>query len=132
MREILDAIKYWILYKLDIAETSINENRDEILYLREELKIAREEISRLTNLMYNAAVKPEIADIKEEEPEPIRGQYVPWHVRRAKLEREDKLKAEAIRKEAAAKIAPVKVQTTEELENELDLGEESNDAISNG
>lgn len=136
MYEIIDAIKYWILHKFEIPEVKVEENRDEILYLRNELTIAREEISRLTNLMYNASVKPELSDKVEEDPEPIRAQYIPWHLRREKLERDSRIKAESLRKEALVNkvqvniIKPEPVKSVEDLENELEV--KSNDAISRG
>jgi hypothetical protein len=135
MREIIDALKYWMLYKLEVPAPEINRSDSEITYLRNELTIAREEISRLTNLIYNyqAPTSIEVNKIDEEELEPIRGQYTPWHVTRRKLEAEDRIKAAQIRKEAEAntgiKVSPINIakvaEAIEELENELGV---TNDA----
>lgn len=131
MIEILEAIKLKILSWLELDEKLPEENRDEILYLRSELTIAREEISRLTNLMYNASIKPNLVEDKiEEEFQPIRAKHNPWHVRRAQLEKDDRVKADQIRKEAEANkiiIKPSPVKSVEELENELEVNE--NDAV---
>ena len=134
MKELFEALKLRILY---MFETPINDI-GEISYLRNELTIARDEISRLTNLIYNSAsTRVEFTETKEdEEPEPIRSTYIPWHLQRAKLEREDRIRGAQLKKEAEANkvsvnvIKPSPVQTTEELENELEV--KTDDAISRG
>lgn len=135
MREIIEALKLRILYWLDISTVEPDWRLQEISYLRDELTRAREEISRITNLLYNAQFKQNVAEteIKDEEIEPIRSGYTPWPIQRARLERADRIKAAELRKQAQANLAPpTPIKTTEELEEELLPEVKENDAISRG
>jgi hypothetical protein len=138
MRDVIQAIKYWILYKLEIPAPEINHLDNEVQYLRNELTIAREEVSRLTNLMYSAAMVDKNSngtnELEDENPEPIRGKYIPWPIRRAHLEKLDRQRAAELAREAQANKVKINTPKIEEAIQTLEeeLGVNSNDAIRNG
>lgn len=105
----------------------------------EVLQIQLEEAQRQNNKLLDRLLNKESnnspAEIPqtEEELKPVRGQFVPWRVRQAHLEAEDRAKAEVLRKnrdevEAAKKkvatAQPADIQASiNKLEQELGIKE---------
>jgi hypothetical protein len=69
-------------------------------------------------LLEKLLAKPEVPiEVEHELPQPIGTQYVPWHIKRAQLEKEDREKFKAIQD---AKVEYTEeVKTTEQLEREV-------------
>lgn len=93
---------------------------DEVQYLRDEILKKDEEIKRLTNLLIYFGNTEEDTEpqpeVKQVEHSPFNG-YTPFHITRAKAERESFQRAKKLSDEAKNEIA--KEKTTEQLESEL-------------
>lgn len=120
MKEILEAIKEWIIYQFS-TDDKYDRGREEIEFLR---KLVEEEVHQRTFLMEYirdliGRIPGEVSSIPQlEMPEPIvKRKFIPWHVRQQQLEEKDRVKARKINDEA--NVALNKNKSIEELESEI-------------
>ncbi|HWY33928.1 MAG TPA: hypothetical protein VNX68_04735 [Nitrosopumilaceae archaeon] len=124
MREILIAIKEWIIYKFRVEER-YDARMEEVEFLKRELIKEREERNHLLNYVLQLREVPKEIESKsnEEVIQPVfKTRYKPWHVKRQELEMEDRLKALKLHDDA--RMATEGKKTTEQLEREI-LGGDS-------
>lgn len=120
MSEIWLAIKEWIIYKFSIDD--YNPIREEIDHLKMMIDRERDERIRLQELLISPLFSKESNEKELELPQPIvNKKFIPWHVRREGLEKEDRDRARNLDDEA--KIALNKNKTTEQLEHEILVGD---------
>lgn len=89
--------------------------------LRQQLGIANDEKRKLLNALLEVN-KPIIStpeETRDELPKPVGQARVPWHITQARLEAEDRVRAEAIKREREEAALQAKLRSTDEIEKEL-------------
>lgn len=112
MKEILEAIKDWILFKL---EPKVCEH---CLLLEDELKYERNEKEYLQRVLFTNArlVTPETTeDTTESDYKPLRPKHVPWSVRRKEKEHQLKIARSKEKVEVNPKLEDAEALFEQEL-----------------
>lgn len=121
MDEILIALRECIVrFFNSIARLKEEPINEEFEFLRSQLEAERYRVDRLIDKLTE---KP-ISNNQSELPKDFQrlGGYLPWHVKRQQLERDSRLKAEALdRERETAKSQQVEKMSIEELEKELGI-----------
>ena len=131
MREIIEAIKLWIIHLFDIHCSDCNDNEEDKLickncnYLISLLEQERHEREKLLGIILNGSIvskfDEKLINEKEEKEEKIStSKFIPWHIRRGRMEEEDRKNVLKNSKDYEAEFKRDKsLKTTEELEKEL-------------
>lgn len=115
MREILEAVKQWIIRFFDSRSVAFEQQCDEIAWLRTQIQIKDHQIQLLTAKISETPAAPVTREVDDEElPKPIVPENIPWAQRKAMLQRADRERFQAMRKEMQAEV-----KSTEQLESEL-------------
>jgi len=88
-------------------------------FLQNELIRARQDYKELVE----SVLHPPVVNVEQEvehEFKPITNNFEPFHIKRARLERASRIRAEELRSEAA--VAVERTKSTEQLEDELGIG----------
>lgn len=130
MREIWFSFKDWLIHKFDTHCDTCRHNELEndvcanCEYLKIQLEHERNEREKLQSYILALHNQPvgNVADVSDEELLPInRTKYEPWHVRRARLEADDKVKLRDAKLQH--EMEKLKKIPTKDLERELLHGE---------
>lgn len=118
MRDILEAVKYFLVRFFDSRFTAYEDRNREVEYLRTQLELRHHEIKLLTERINSQPVQlvNEVREEDKELPKPIVPDNIPWPQRKAMLERNDRERFKQYQKEREAQT-----KTTEELEKELQI-----------
>lgn len=132
MKDILRAIKYWILRKLDPNERVDCENCE---YLKMQVSIEKQEKQQLLDQLFH---KNEEVNKQEIEYKPIHTtKHVPWRVKQRELEDNDRKRAADIKQNSSVMAKPdtgingTDVQSIEELETEMGIPTTGSEVKSN-
>lgn len=91
---------------------------EQLEFLKLELEKERSEKSKLLNYILELNSPRVELEQRSEDPKPIQTSQIPWHVRKANLERESRARFERLQEERKSG-ATVTSKSVEELEEEL-------------
>lgn len=120
MREVLVAVKRFVIRFFDDLCARTTSLEDEIEHLRTQIQIKDHQIQLLIEKLNSQPMQPAIENRADDKvlPKPIIPENLPWPQRKAILEREDRDRFRQYQKERDTEN-PSKTKTTEELEQEL-------------